>query len=161
MDYPRELRDSPGDELVILLDNELITLNSAISPRSALIETAAEAIARTVDQPVEMRFVVRHTSSVPLSLGNKKIRKYTRKGAIFIQIFVRKGVGNLKIMDDVADFAGSLFEGRTIKLDPDPTDGRRIEFYARQNAENPLPLDQYFQTLVEVGFSYEDTRTVS
>ena len=96
-----------------------------------------------------VRYTVRHFGGGQSSLGGVGERKFSRTGAVFVQIFIPQDEG-VYAGDLLAHEARTLLEGLDIA-------GTTIRTWDAEIRENGL-VDGYFMYVVETQFEYFETR---
>ena len=97
-----------------------------------------------------VRASVRHFDGGQDSLGGVGLRKFSRVGALFVQIFIPQDTGGTAPADTIAQEARTLLEGKHLT-------GTTINLLT-SNIREIGQVDGYFVVVVETGFEYIETR---
>lgn len=97
-----------------------------------------------------VRASVRHFDGGQDSLGGVGSRKFSRIGALFVQIFIPQDTGGTAPADTIAHEARGLLEGKHLT-------GTTVNLLTSQIREIGQ-VDGYFMVVVETGFEYIETR---
>ena len=102
------------------------------------------------DDTAWVRASVRHFDGGQDSLGGVGSRKFSRIGALFVQIFIPQDTGGTSPADTIAHEARTLLEGKHLT-------GTTVNLLTSQVREIGQ-VDGYFMVVVETGFEYTETR---
>lgn len=97
-----------------------------------------------------VRVSVRHFDGGQESLGDVGLRKFSRVGALFVQIFIPQDTGGTAPADTIAHEARALLEGKKLT-------GTTVNLLTSQIREIGQ-VDGNYMMVVETGFEYTETR---
>lgn len=97
-----------------------------------------------------VRASIRHFDGGQDSLGDVGARKFSRVGALFVQIFIPQDTGGTAPADTIANEARTLLEGKHLT-------GTTVNLLT-SNIREIGQVDGYFVVVVETGFEYIETR---
>lgn len=105
------------------------------------------------EPPTDLEWVrvsVRHFDGGQDSLGGVGLRKFSRVGALFVQIFIPQDTGGTAPADTIAQEARTLLEGKHLT-------GTTVNLLTSQIREIGQ-IDGNYVVTVETGFEYIETR---
>ena len=97
-----------------------------------------------------VRASVRHFDGGQDSLGGVGLRKFSRVGALFVQVFVPQDTGGTSAGDTIAHEARTLLEGKHLT-------GTTVNLLT-SNIREIGQVDGFYVMVVETGFIYQETR---
>ncbi len=97
-----------------------------------------------------VRASVRHFDGGQDSLGGVGLRKFSRVGSMFVQVFLPQDTGGTSAGDTIANEVRTLLEGKALS-------GTTVKLLT-SNIREIGQIDGYYVIIVETGFEYQETR---